>query len=250
MLAEERFHQILKIVEQKNAVTVQELTELLNASESTIRRDLTILHERGSLIKVFGGATAIGASYNTKDDTVEKRLDQNRDEKIAVAKFAASLIKPNDFVYLDAGTTTDIMIDYIIGPDVLFVTDGLLHARKLAQKGYTTILLGGELKPDTDAVIGGETVQSLEKYNFTKGFFGTNGIHIKNGFSTPDIHEALVKEKAFSRCREKYIVSDSSKFNIISSVTFGKFDEATIITTKLSDTRYQKYPNIKEVDFI
>ena len=56
MLAEERFREILKIVNQKKTVTVTELTELLDTSESTIRRDLTQLHKRGALVKVHGGA--------------------------------------------------------------------------------------------------------------------------------------------------------------------------------------------------
>ena len=58
MLAEERFQNIIQLVEEKGAVTVQELTELLATSESTIRRALTVLHDSGKLIKVHGGATA------------------------------------------------------------------------------------------------------------------------------------------------------------------------------------------------
>ena len=59
MLAEERFSEILKLVNEYKTITVQELTELLDMSESTIRRDLTTLHKRGKLIKVHGGATAV-----------------------------------------------------------------------------------------------------------------------------------------------------------------------------------------------
>ncbi|MFW5647048.1 MAG: DeoR family transcriptional regulator, partial [Acetivibrio ethanolgignens] len=60
MLMEQRFHEILRAIEEKQTVTVQELTELLNTSESTIRRDLSILDKEGKLNKVHGGATAIG----------------------------------------------------------------------------------------------------------------------------------------------------------------------------------------------
>ena len=57
MLTQERYQTILQILSEKNTVTVQELTKLLNTSESTIRRDLTTLDEMGKLNKVFGGAT-------------------------------------------------------------------------------------------------------------------------------------------------------------------------------------------------
>ena len=56
MLAEERFREILKIVNEKKNSAVTELTELLDTSESTIRRDLTQLHKRGALLKVHGGS--------------------------------------------------------------------------------------------------------------------------------------------------------------------------------------------------
>ena len=68
MLAEERFREIQKYVESHGTVTVQELTDLLNTSESTVRRDLTELHKRGTLIKVHGGATTVGTSVRTRDE--------------------------------------------------------------------------------------------------------------------------------------------------------------------------------------
>ncbi|MFW5629867.1 MAG: DeoR family transcriptional regulator, partial [Acetivibrio ethanolgignens] len=110
MLMEQRFYEILRAIEEKQTVTVQELTELLNTSESTIRRDLSILDKEGKLNKVHGGATAIG-HYTTKDEDVALRMTQNREEKLEIVRYAATLILPEDFVYLDAGTTTELMID-------------------------------------------------------------------------------------------------------------------------------------------
>ncbi|MBO5486415.1 MAG: DeoR/GlpR transcriptional regulator, partial [Eubacterium sp.] len=104
MLLEKRLEEILKLVEQNGSVTVQELTEHLQASESTIRRDLSLLDEEGKLNRVHGGATAVN-TYYTRDVEVEYRKNINREEKTEIARYAASLIKPNDLVYLDAGTT-------------------------------------------------------------------------------------------------------------------------------------------------
>lgn len=247
MLAEERFCEILNLVNERRSVTVQELTEELNASESTIRRDLTTLHNRGQLIKVHGGATAVGMSYHTKDAAVSVRKDLNREDKIMIAKYAAELIEPGDFVYIDAGTTTELLIDYIRETNAVFVTNAILHARKLIQRGCVTYIPGGELKLSTEAVVGSETVQCLQKYNFTKGFLGTNGISLQAGFTTPDMNEAMVKKKAMERCLEKYILSDASKFNQISPVTFADFNEAKVITTAINEPNYRKCKNIVEV---
>ena len=102
MLAEERFREILKIVNEKKTVTVTELTELLDTSESTIRRDLTQLHKRGALLKVHGGATVLNGAYTTKDAKVSEREGLYVEEKRSIAKLAAALIGQEDFVYIDA----------------------------------------------------------------------------------------------------------------------------------------------------
>ena len=76
------------------------------------------------------------------------------------------------------------------------------------------------VKGSTEAVIGSQAMQMLKNYHFTKGFFGTNGMTQREGFTTPEANEALVKRTAMEQCLEKYVVSDSSKFGQISAVTF------------------------------
>ena len=248
MLIENRFSQILKILEQQQSVTVLELTELLNTSESTIRRDLTELHKQGLLIKVHGGAVSNGMNYMTQDAEISDRQELNREEKLSIASYCAGLIQDLDFVYLDAGSTTELIIEYLKAVQAVFVTNGLTHARKLAARGFKVYLIGGMLKSTTEAVVGTEAVESLMKYNFTKGFFGTNGVNHKSGFTTPETDEALVKKTAMAKCKEAYIVCDSSKFNQISSITFAGFNDTQIITSNLKDISYKKYENIVEVD--
>ncbi len=247
MLSEERQQRILDIVTKKNSVTVQQLTEELSISESTIRRDLAELDAQGLLTKVHGGAIARNITFATKDDSVTKRKEYHREDKQRIAKYAASLIEAEDFVYIDAGTTTELIIDFITCHNAVFVTNGFSHARKLSEHGFLTYILGGEIKLPTESVIGEEALQSLSKYHFTKGFWGTNGINPQTGFSTPDIKEALVKEVSMAHTRQKYIVSDSSKFSQISCVTFATFTDATIITANLGESAYRQYKNVIEL---
>lgn len=241
MLTEERLQKIQKLVEKKKSVSTQELMETLDISESTARRDLTVLAEQGRISKVRGGAMAKATRYNTKDDSVLERKDRNLQQKHQIARYAAALMEPNDFVYLDAGTTTELMIDYLTEPNVVFVTNAVSHARKLSQAGYTTYILGGQFKASTEAIVGEEAAASLQKYNFTKGFWGTNGISRTEGFSTPDVKEARIKEISMSRCQNCYVLSDASKFSQISCVKFGEFANADIITTQLSEEQEEVY---------
>ena len=247
MLTEERFSKILSILEDMGSVTVQQLMTELDASESTIRRDLTALDARGQLIKVHGGAIIKNTVFSTMDDEVVHRKERNKEEKEAIAIYAAGLIAPGDFVYIDAGTTTERMIDYISNKQAIYVTNAITHAKKLAEKGCTVYILGGEFKAVTEAIVGEEAVATLEKYNFTKGFWGTNGVSLQRGFSTPELKEALVKRKSMENCKERFVLADQSKFNQISSVTFGEFESASVITTGTIHPAFAKSKNIIQV---
>ena len=186
------------------------------------------------------------ASYRTQDDDVQLRKERNVEQKVAIARYAAHLISDYDVVYLDAGTTTELMIDPMLNRSAMYVTNAIGHARKLAALGCTVYLLGGEFKGTTDAIVGEEAVLSIAKYNFTKGFFGTNGMTQREGFTTPESNEALVKRTAMEQCLEKYVVSDSSKFGQISAVTFFSFDGAVILTESCSK-EYKDCRNIQIV---
>lgn len=247
MLTEERFSKILTILEEMGSVTVQQLMTELDASESTIRRDLNALDASGQLTKVHGGAILKNTVYSTRDDEVVHRKEQNKEAKAAIAKYAASLIGPGDFVYIDAGTTTECMIDYITERQAIFVTNAITHAKKLADRGCSVYILGGEFKAVTEAIVGEEAVVTLDKYNFTKGFWGANGVSLQKGYSTPELKEAMVKKKSMENCKERFVLADESKFNQISSVTFAPFEGATVITTGLNLPAYKKCKNVIDV---
>lgn len=232
MLAEERLSKIIRLVNEQGSATAQELIEYLNASESTIRRDLNTLDASGEIIKVHGGAMSVNTSFKMRDDEISDRRITNIDEKRLIAQYAAKLIKKDDFVYIDAGTMTEYIIDYITEKNAVYVTNAVNHACKLSHMGCEVYLVGGRLKSATEAIVGSETLETLSKYNFTIGFWGTNGIHRKTGFTTPDREEAGVKKMSFINCKKRYIVADSSKFDSISPVGFADFDDAIIITEK------------------
>ena len=118
---------------------------------------------------------------------------------------------------------------------------------RLSLRGLKTYVLGGVLKPGTLAIIGGEAIGRLKKYNFTKAFLGTNGIAVESGFTTPDPEEAMVKATAAARARETWVLADSSKFGTITAASVLPFGQARIVTDRLDDRRYLEYTDIKVV---
>ena len=230
MLTEQRYEIILKLLEEKNSITVAEVKDLLNTSESTVRRDISALHNAGKLVMVFCGAVALDRTVATHEPTVEQKATVNVEAKQLVAARAAALIQPEDFVYLDAGTTTASMLSFLTEKSAIFVTNAVAHAKTLEAAGFRVYLVGGELKGSTEAVVGNQALMNLQSYHFTKGFFGTNGISRQSGLTTPDMNEAMVKKTAMGQCRECFILADHSKFGNVSSVTFGAFQSGTILT--------------------
>lgn len=249
MLMEERYTKILQILDERKAVTVTELASVLDSSESTVRRDLAALDEIGRLKKVHGGATSLGTSaFVSSENDVNYKKQQFSDEKQAIGIAAARLITSKDFIYIDAGTTTEALVDAITEKEAVYVTNGLIHAQKLMRKGMKTYVLEGRLREETEAIVGPEALHSLQKYHFTLGFFGANGIDYDEGFTTPDVGEALIKREAFERSQIAYVLTDASKFNQITPVTFGALEDGRIITNHLQDVRYKKKTEIMEVE--
>ena len=247
MLTEERHSMIIKAVNERASVTIAELAEMLDVSASTVKRDLIILANEGKIIKVRGGAMSRNESFTSVEKNVEEKASICTEEKMTIAKYAAELIENGDFVFLDAGTTTEKMIDYLNVKDVTFVTNGFIHAKKLARKGYKVFITGGEIKASTEAIVGAECVLTLKNYNFTKCFMGTNGISLTAGFTTPDVNEARVKSAAIESSRVVYVLADHSKFDEVSSATFAGLGKAVIITDRIPNRKYNNAADITEV---
>lgn len=248
MLQKERQEKILKKLKVKNTVKVADLAGELGISESTIRRDITELDRLGKLKKVFGGAVSLNGDMTFGETDVAHKHMINIEEKEKIARYAASMINDNDFVYIDAGTTTEKMIDYLDKSNVTYVTNGITHAKKLIQKGFNAYIIGGLLRPSTEAVIGDVAMETVRRYNFTKCFMGANGIEPDCGFTTPDIGEAAIKTAVMEKSYVSFILADHTKFGLISPVTFAGIDEACIITDRLDQEHYRKYTVIKEVE--
>lgn len=248
MLAQERFAAILSILKEKKTVSVTELTKLLQISESTIRRDLIALDKAEKLRKIHGGATLLQKEYKTFENDLILREKEHIEEKRRLAQYAASLIEEHDFVYLDAGSTIMQMADFIEERNAIYVTNSLELAKQLALNGFQIFLLAGEVKAKAMATVGIGAVSTLQKYNFTKAFLGGNGITIENGYTTPDMQEAHVKTEAMRHAKKSYVLADSSKFGVCSSITFADIMDANIITIRGVGQEYKDETNIIEID--
>ena len=250
MLAEERFALILDLLARQRTATVQELCEALSASESTIRRDLNELDKLGKLNKVHGGATLPDSPFRTDEPTMAAKETLAVDQKQSIAQAAASLIQPEDFIFLDAGSTTLAVARLLSGPALKasYVTNGVAHARLLAQKGCRVFLPGGLLRPQTEAIVGAAAVSSLQQYNFTKAFMGANGVALEAGFTTPAPEDATVKATAVHRALESWFLVDDAKFARICPAVIADLHSGAILTNRCPNPKYKQYTLVKETE--
>ena len=247
MLAGDRQARIVDIVRERGSVTTADLMDELDASESTIRRDLDFLDHQRLLTRVHGGATV--AHLVLHDQAPASKIGLNASAKAAIAQYARELVRPDDFVYMDGGSSTVALVDAIAQSEATFVTNSLPIAQALLGRNCHVLLLGGTVKPLTEVVVGSSTLEAIGRLNFTIGFFGTNGATPEHGLTTPEYEEAHVKELALRHTMHPYVLCDSSKFGQISPVTFAAFDDATIITESMpQEASYRQFGNIVEVE--
>jgi DeoR family transcriptional regulator, fructose operon transcriptional repressor len=240
LLETERHQLILEILKEKNIVKIQDLIQLTNASESTIRRDLTYLEKSKFLKRVHGGASRLQGKL--EEPSMTEKSSKNIQNKRQISKFAADLIEEGDCIYLDAGSTIYEMIPFL-PKNTVVVTNGLMHIERLLEHNIKTFVIGGYAKPKTKAIIGRGAHESIKQYRFDKCFIGVNGITPQYGYTTPDQEEAMIKQEAFTLSREVYVVADDSKFSEVSFAKIADLHEATIITNELSDEVKEQFEN-------
>lgn len=241
MLKNLRLEMILNLVNDNEYVSLHELMKKTNSSESTIRADLVLLEKEGKIIRLHGGAKSIkDIDLNSLELNMNEKSSLNVKEKEEIAKFSATLIKDNSLVYIDAGTTTSYLCDYITSTGNTFITNSMTIAQKLARKKFKVYVTGGEIKLTTDAFVGTFPIETIKKFSFDVGFFGSNAVSLKQGYTTPDFEEAIIKKTALERSKKAYVLADFSKIGLESRVKFASFDDAILITNKLKDKYYRK----------
>lgn len=158
-----------------------------------------------------------------------------------IAQHAAALIREQDCIYLDAGTTTFQMIPYLKDKNITVVTNGLSHLESLMEYEVMTYLTGGFVKYKTKALVGQGAYHTLSQYRFDKCFLGVNGVHPQHGYTTPDPEESFMKQSALSQSQEAYVLGDASKLNEVTFAKIADLSQAQFITNEQEHERVKPY---------
>ncbi|MBM6818649.1 DeoR/GlpR transcriptional regulator [Clostridium saudiense] len=230
MILVDRWIGISEYLKEKQYASVDELMEKFQLSRSTVRRTLIAMEEKNLLKRVRGGAEIVDNEEESLPTNFRDIFNEKKEEKIKIAQKAAELIKDNDVIFIDSGSTCYYMIDNIKAKNITVVTNGILHIQKLMAMGINTYILGGYAKPEKNLIIGEDIVKKISSMNFDKAFLGTMGIDSRSGFTTMMLEDGEVKKAVIKSSDLCYILADTSKFNVRKFYTYGDFSQATIIT--------------------
>jgi DeoR/GlpR family transcriptional regulator of sugar metabolism len=232
-LARQRHEVILSEVRQRGAVRVIELAAQLGVSDMTIRRDLDALDEAGLIEKVHGGATALTDRSADEPGFAAKSL-RNTNEKMAIARAAATLVRSGTAIGVTAGTTTWQLAYHLTEiANLIVVTNSIRVAEVLHQSqraDRTVILTGGERTP-SDALVGPVAVQALRTLHFDAVFMGVHGMSDRAGFTTPNLMEAETN-RAFAEATQRLVVvADHTKWNVTGLSSIAPLHSADTVVT-------------------
>ena len=233
MLKAERETEVLRLLigTDGGVLRVSQLSEALDVSEMTIRRDLQSLEQRGLVRRVHGGAMHVSNRLLLEKSFNDRGREYNR-EKAAIGRMAASLVSEGDVVILDAGTTTLQVARHLEARRLTVVTNALPVATELAgREGVSAILLGGNLKGPELCTVGPITTESLSQMAADTVFLSCSGFSLERGLTDPDLREAEVKRAMMRASRRAVLVADSSKYDSVSFAHIAPMGAVQVLVT-------------------
>ena len=198
-------------IEKNQYCSVHSLTERFNVSESTIKRDLDLMEEKGKVKRVHGGVYLLEAQSDLP--SYGQRAKVSREAKEVIAKKAAEMICDGDVIFLDAGSTINYMLRYIAAKDIILFTNSVSIIRDIVDGDYAfeVNVISGKLLKSHSAIMGIQTINELDGLYFDKVFLSSAYIDFDYGVLVDTYNEKMYKSKLVKCSDTVVLCSDSSK---------------------------------------
>jgi DeoR/GlpR family transcriptional regulator of sugar metabolism len=239
VFAEERQHQIGRLVAERGRVRVGDLAARFGVSGVTIRKDLAVLERQGRVVRTHGGAVSPAGAGVERAFDVRERLQ--RAEKEAIGRAAAAMVFDGESIALDASTTAFVMARHLRSRSWLHltvVTNGLRIALELAGvEGVTVVMPGGFIRPEALSLVGPMGAGLLQHINVQRAFLGATGFSLEAGLCDGTEEEAQIKRLLVAAATETVGLVDHTKWARTSMSTFCPTASlGTVITDTLAPT--------------
>jgi DeoR family transcriptional regulator of aga operon len=229
----ERQLQIVDLIAQKQRITVSEIASLFGVSEATARRDLESLADRHLVQRVHGGAITTPSA--PRELPLPTRANEQREEKMAIARFAASLIQDGETIFLGSGTTVHYLAEQLHERHLTVITNSLPVINTLAGEPHISlIVLGGSFRPEELSFIGHITEQALVEVRADRVFMGIRAIDLQHGLTNDYLPETLTDRAILRIGKQVVILADHTKMGRIAGAFVAPLDAIHLLITDAS----------------
>ncbi|MFV0413822.1 MAG: DeoR/GlpR family DNA-binding transcription regulator [Oscillospiraceae bacterium] len=233
---------IIEYVGEKGVVPLAELEAHFGVSMSTLRRDIAVLCQQGALNKMYGCVSKNTPAANVIPFHLRSGL--HLPEKLQAAKAAARFVNDNDFVFIDSGSTTCMMIDFLKDrKNVSIVTNNLdVVMRAVAYPNLQIYVLPGMLNRENNSFTALAEEHLFANFNITKVFIACGGFSLKQGVSHTYPSEGVLKKRALALTENRYLVLDETKFGAPAPLRFcGATEFSVVCTNRMPPPEYVAY---------
>jgi DeoR family deoxyribose operon repressor len=235
----QRLNQLISILRNRGTVMIQDLASEMNVSGMTVRRYLNELADNDIVEYFHGKATFKRNNSAPIYENIENIYNLSyansmmNEEKKKIAKYAATLIEPNDVIIIDNGSTTDKVADHLPGDIPLTVVCYNLNViiKLLKKEQIKIILAGGYFHPSDQIFESAENMSLLKSIRANKLFLSASGVHQSLGMTCAHAFEVLIKQTVLESSLKKILLADSSKFGAVKTVFFSSLNKLDMIIT-------------------
>lgn len=234
-LRELRQSEIYEYIKGRSLTTIQNISEALRISQSTVRRDLKKLEEERKIVSFHGGVSA-----QVGDDPFPERKVRHPKEKEAVGVRAAQLVAPGELLYIGGGSSTYAFASALARrtdlKDVTVITAAMnIGNCFLENPGFQVIVPGGVLRTFDESMTSQMTIDGLSAFNFRRAFLGVQGLTVERGYTLPTIQLAELKKAVIAHTEQVVLLCDHTKIGLVGSYNIcpaARID--TVVTDKQS----------------
>lgn len=242
IMGKERLLQLEEYIKVQQKVSPETLCEKFGVSMSTLRRDINTLEQMGCVQKAYG---CILYNYSAaKIIPFHVRSTINQEQKRDACAAAASLIQDNDTIFIDSGSTTCHLMDFMASfKNLTVITSNLdIILRATSMENISLLVCSGELNRKNNSLSPVTGTDILNHFNFSKAFMAASGVSLTHGFSHSYISERPLKQAVLEKPVQHYFIVDNSKFGVKALLNMGPLRLAdAICTNKLPEPRYVEF---------
>ncbi|MFK8080025.1 MAG: DeoR/GlpR family DNA-binding transcription regulator [Granulosicoccus sp.] len=229
-MSDNRRQQILDIVREFGAVSVDELLKRFDVTPQTIRKDLNRLCEERLLTRTHGGARLASSVENM---SYEARRMLARDQKQAIGRAVASIIPDNASLFVNIGTTTEAVAQALLHHHQLMVITNNINVASLMRpyKHNKVIIASGEVRSADGGIVGESAVEFIKQFKVDFAVVGASAIDEDGALLDFDYREVQVSQAILSNARHVVLVADATKHERTAPVRIGHISQVHSFVT-------------------